>query len=468
MKMDNSRRRIESLVLRLFETLLPLYPPRFRTEFSAEIRASFLSRLHETQERGRLAWLAAAFHEIRGLGFSILHERWHELRARKEKTMDPEDQLQKDPGAEGGRLPQLQPAGVPGTAGAPGARWVISWTLLTTAAVPAAVLIATPLAVMLMGLINLGVKAGFWHAANMSILVALGFVTGLALGLSLFQWYLLRKYLPRAWLWFAATGAGILLGALAVGLALGRSSVQSWDPIWIMPAVALPMGLILGLAQWLYLRSYLPNALWIILIDVLAVGSILLVGRSFTSLAELMVVFLPGAITGLGLWLLLRQSRLEAPRRVQTKAIREKSRRIPRLALAGVGVLALVPLFFACSWVYAASQLALAKNAGVYPTVEEAVIGNNSQGWGGARVVSIGEVQAGPNRSDGAQPHVWFGGATVYLDRIPKGHTRADYPAYSFYLRVRDGWVHVGEGAFPGFIGWVMELYNMEGVRQQP
>jgi hypothetical protein len=30
---------------------------------------------------------------------------------------------------------------------------------------------------------------------------------------------------------------------------------------------------------------------------------------------------------------------------------------------------------------------------------------------------------------------------------------------------VREGWVHVSEGAFPTFIGWVMELYNLEGVR---
>jgi hypothetical protein len=30
-------------------------------------------------------------------------------------------------------------------------------------------------------------------------------------------------------------------------------------------------------------------------------------------------------------------------------------------------------------------------------------------------------------------------------------------------MHVRDGWVHLSEGAFPEFIGWVMELYGQEG-----
>jgi hypothetical protein len=128
---------------------------------------------------------------------------------------------------------------------------------------------------------------------------------------------------------------------------------------------------------------------------------------------------------------------------------------------------ALVPLFFVCSWVYAVSQLALAKNAGVYPTVEQAIIANNSQGWGDAEVVSIEGVRAGPNRPD-AQPHVWFGTAYVTLDKVPRGYD-SDHDHYmsgSYYIHVKEGWVLVSEGAFPEFIGWVMELYNMEGVNR--
>ena len=44
--------------------------------------------------------------------------------------------------------------------------------------------------------------------------------------LSLVQWVLLRNFLPRACLWFLATGAGVLLGGLVTGLAILGSSAQ--------------------------------------------------------------------------------------------------------------------------------------------------------------------------------------------------------------------------------------------------
>jgi hypothetical protein len=233
-----------------------------------------------------------------------------------------------------------------------------------------------------------------------------------------------------------------------------------------MAATLLQIGLTLGLTQWLYLRRFLPSAFWIVFVNLLAVPSILLVGETFNSLAELMVLLLPGAITGLGLWLLLNQSHPKMTNEVRREASRQNSRWLPHRVWTGLGLAALVPLFFVCIWVYAASQLALAKNGGIYPSAEEAVIGNNSQGWGGAKVISIENVRAGPNRFDGTQPHVWFGGAKVYLDRVPEGGNRDWYLAGSYYIHVRDGWVLVPEGAFPEFIGWVMELYHMEGVNQ--
>jgi hypothetical protein len=366
--------------------------------------------------------------------------------------MVPENQLQN----EGGGMRVLRPAGTPG------ALWFTGWTLLTTAAIPAALITTPVLAALFVGLTNLGVEAGFWPSAKMFPAQGLGFLISLALTLSLVQWYLLRNFLPRARLWFLVTGAGVLLGGLVTGLVLLGSSAQNWDPFLIMAALLLSVGLVLGLAQWLYLRRFLQNTFWIIFIDVLAAGSILVAGRTYASLAELAVFVLPGAITGLGLWLLLghAQPRMSSP--VQIEASRKDDRRLPRFARIGLGLAALVPLFFVCIWVYAASQLALAKNAGVYPTVEEAIIAN-SRGFGGAEVVRIENVRAGPNRRD-AQPHVWFGGATITMDRAPEGHDLDYYQSGSYYIHVKEGWVFVTEGAFPEFIGWVMELYNMEGV----
>jgi hypothetical protein len=454
MKMDDSKWRIRSLVLRLFEGLLSLYPPRFRRDFSTEIRAVFLSRVREAEKQGGLAWLAAAFQEITGLVISILRECWHELRVGKEKTVVPDDQLQKDVGAGGGGIPALRPAGPPG------ALWVTGWTLLTAAAIPAAMIATAPLAVVFIWLINLGVTADFWPTV-------LGFLTGFALVLASAQWYLLRRFLPRAWLWFVATGAGVLLGGLAVALSLGRYPVQGWDPLWMMAAVLLPFGLVLGLAQWLYLRRFLPNAFWIIFIDVLAAGSILLAGRSFTSLAELMVLLLPGAITGLGLWLLLSQShpKVLSPGRIE--ASREKSRRLPRLALLGLGVVALVPLFFACSWVYTASQLALAKNDGVYSTPEEGMRVLAQKSHSPDSRVKI--LSAGPNSFDGSQPHIWYVIAEVRAssraDGSDMGSNGCDAPG-SFFIQTKEGWVHVSEGAFPEFIGIWMRVYGWAGEGQ--
>ena len=107
--------------------------------------------------------------------------------------------------------------------------------------------------------------------------------------------------------------------------------------------------------------------------------------------------------------------------------------------LIGLGLAALIPMFFLCSWVYAASQLALAKNEGGYSTVEEAVIALNSQGWGGAEVVKLEDVRASVNQHDGFHPHFWFGGARVYLDRVPQGWDRTEYSAGSYFLHVKEG-----------------------------
>jgi ABC-type Fe3+ transport system permease subunit len=145
------------------------------------------------------------------------------------------------------------------------------------------------------------------------------------------------------------------------------------------------------------------NAFWIILIDALAGRTFLLAGRSFSNLFELVgILMLPGILTGVGWWLLLNQPRtrwLSQPPEILSK---ENTRKIPRFAWIGLGSTAAIPLFFACIRVYAVSQLALAKNGGVYPTVEEAIVANNSQGWGGAKVIRIEDIHASPNRQDGS------------------------------------------------------------------
>jgi hypothetical protein len=254
---------------------------------------------------------------------------------------------------------------------------------------------------------------------------------------------------------------------MLAGIGLFILSGVEVDPRWGMAIFSLPIGCLVGVAHWLVLRRILPNAFWIVAIDVAGASSLLLAGRSFNNLPELLAIpFLPGVITGVGLWYLLKQSQPKLIRKKDVKNLGVIGKRpLPKVWI-GLGLVALVPMFFLCIWIYAVSQLAIAKNEGIYSTVEEAVISRNSQGWGGAEVLKVEGVRAGINQHDGSQPHVWFGGATVYLDRVPRGSHRTQYSSGSFYLHVEEGWVHVPEGAFPGFIGWVMELYGLEGVNE--
>ncbi len=111
-------------------------------------------------------------------------------------------------------------AGQPPTLGVPGPVWILQWALLTTAAIPAALIAMAPLAVAVHWFFDLGVSSGLWSGADPSSLVLFGFVIAFALVLGAVQWFMLRRLLPRAWLWFVATGAGILLAGLAAGLGL--------------------------------------------------------------------------------------------------------------------------------------------------------------------------------------------------------------------------------------------------------
>ena len=85
--MGNSGWHIRGLVLRFLGSLLKLYPPRFRREFSSEMQEVILSRVRNAGELGWMAWLSVVFQEIMGLVPSIIQEGWHEIRLQKEGAM---------------------------------------------------------------------------------------------------------------------------------------------------------------------------------------------------------------------------------------------------------------------------------------------------------------------------------------------------------------------------------------------
>jgi len=458
--MNTLQRLMRSMIERLYLSLLTLYPNHFRTKFNDEIQEIFLKTMIEAEEQGGFSLFNASIREFYSLGSSIIKERWHELKSRKDKVMTPEENLPDGGTPGGGGASSIEVVGMPGL------KWIPKWVMLTTASFPAALILMAPLAAALLLILNLGVNTGILSSFTDDLLPGAGFFMSLSLTLAVTQWLLLRNYLPRAQLWLLATAAGVLISGIFAGVGAVILSNIEVDPIWGMVVLILPIGIVVGFAQWLVLRQIIPNAYWIVAIDLAAVFSLLLIGRSITNLMELLIIpMLPGVITGLGLWILLSELQPRIAIEV-TEIPKANGRRSSRKDWIGFGLAALVPIFFLCLWIYAVSQLALAKNDGIYASAEEAVIMLNSQGWGGAEVVRLEDVGASINRHDGSQPHVWFGGARVYLDRVPQGRDRTEYSSGSYFLHVKEGWVHVPEGAFPEFIGWIMELYGLEGVKE--
>jgi hypothetical protein len=443
------RRNLRFIIERLYLGMLSLYPDRFRANFGEELQDIFLRIVDEAEGNNKL--LAIYFNEFKSLTISIVRERWHEYRSRKKMTPDSGGVFQN------GRA-LLTIVEIPDRS------WIWRWTLLTTAAYPAGWILKAPITALLLYLHALGTRNGIVSNLNGDTLQLVGFFCGIALSYATSQWLMLRKYLPLAKSWFLATGIGLLVAGILLGI-----FITVWDDTFIPFGSAvffLLIGTVVGIAQWVVLRKVLQNAIWILVIDILAAGSYLLGGRSISSYLELIIILvLPGLFTGVGIWMLLKQSQHAVAEEEREINRAKKKQRTPKRIWVLAGLASLIPLFFAFGWFHATSQIELAKSRGIYATVEEAVIAINSQGWGGAQVVKIEDVHIAQNW-DGGQPHVWFGSCWVYLDRVPKGWDRTQYSSGSYYIHVKEGWVLVPEGAFPEFIGWVMELYDLEGVNE--
>jgi len=448
------RRNLRFIIERLYMGMLSLYPDRFRANFGDELQDVFLRIADEAEEAGNGKLFTIYANELKSLTVSIVRERWHEYRSRKKLASD------SGGGFQSGRA-------VLAIAKIPDRSWIWRWTLLTTAAFPAGWILKAPFTALLLFLHNLGVKIGIISGVRGDSLELIGFFAGLALSYATIQWLMLRKYLPLVQSWFLGTGIGLLVAGILLGI-----FVTVWDTFIPFGSAYffLLIGTIVGLVQWAVLRKVLRNAIWILVIDIITASSYLLAGRSISSIIELVIILmLPGLFTGVGIWMLLKQSLPAVTHKEREVNLAATERRTKKRFWILAGLMGLIPLFFAFSWLHATSQIDLAKSRGSYATVEEAVIAINSQGWGGANVVKVEDIRVSPGW-DGFQPHVWFGSCTIYLDRppegVPKGWDRTQYSGGSYYIHVREGWVLVPESASPLFIGWVMELYDLEGVNE--
>ena len=412
--------------------------------------------MHEACERGLTALMLVYIREMLAIIQSVLVVYLSSLEDLREAHMKSEI-------VPSGPQNGTQGIALSGGPGNPKIRWVSGWVLLSVLAIPFAGLLMAPIATFLLAVVNAFSAIGWFAMDSGEITQAIGTLFGLAITTSVTQWWLLRLFLPSAQRWIPVTMAGWLVGGLVIAAEVTLSNSLGLPAMLSFALGAVSIGAIIGGAQMLFLRRIMPNAGWWLAINVLAFSSLLLVGRSATSFIELIVVLsLPGLITGVGMRaLIIRMPERSGEAAVSTQRWGRSLPRWSRLIFTG---LSLVLLFFLGTWVYAKSHLALAKTRGIYNSPEEAVLERTSSGWGGAEVIRIENVYAGPNFHDGSLPHVWFGGADVYLDRIPDGGRWDYYNPGSYYLRVEEGWVHVPEGALPEYIGWVMELYGLEGA----
>ena len=130
--------------------------------------------------------------------------------------------------------------------------------------------------------------------------------------------------------------------------------------------------------------------------------------------------------------------------------------------------LAISLLCIAFAWIYTAAQLHAARAGGVYSSPEQGMIARAEKYYSADREIKI--LYAGTNSFDGTKPYIWYVIAEIHAsaraDGSQLGHNGCDAPG-NFFLQTKDGnWVFVPEGAFPGFMGFWMEVFGWAGEGQ--
>ena len=280
MRMDGRKLHIRSLVLGFIESLLKLYPPRFRHEFSSEIQAVLLSRLRDAEVQGR--WASAVFREVAGLVPSIIRERWHELRFREDTIM---------------------------TVTTERPRWFFyfGWVALNVSAVIMAWYLSGAIISQVTNIVGDTIRVGGESriTEDFLFLYVLFPIIGLLTGI--LQFILLRRYLPRMTSWIAATFMGWLMPFI-IGFFVLTLLARRNDTFSIMLGMLL-IGASVAVPQWWVLRHRVRHASWWILVYGLGwamVGLLSLVPTLSDPFPVLIAIgLIPAIATSVGCWLLL-------------------------------------------------------------------------------------------------------------------------------------------------------------------
>ena len=178
----------------------------------------------------------------------------------------------------------------------------LGWIVLTAFSVPIAFffsLIALKIVTNLVG--DYVVVNGVRHITE-DYLAMYVLVPSISLLTGVLQYVLLRRYLPRMGWWVLVTVAGWFLGVLLIAL-------PGWldTPLNNLDLIFLVMGLAIGITQWLLLRRRLPLAGWWIAASALGWGLLGLItpGNSLDQYGLFTLGFLPACATAAMLALLM-------------------------------------------------------------------------------------------------------------------------------------------------------------------
>ena len=249
-----------------------------------EMTAVFAKSIKQAKQQGNLALLTVIMREFRDLPLNLLREHWY-AQTEKEFLMAP---IHKKPNW----------------------FFYLSWVMLSALSVPLAFVIYWGVISIIVPWVGVRMQVGDLSVITEDYLLPYIFTPAIGLLTGLFQYLLLRRCWSRIGWWIVATSLGwVLLATVMVlryplYLRFGPDFTYTWLPV----ITYIICGGIAGLAQWLLLRRRLPHATWWIAASILGWGLIgLTVHEALKDFRVLSLGFLPAVATGAALWLLVEK-----------------------------------------------------------------------------------------------------------------------------------------------------------------
>ncbi len=266
--------------------LIHLYPRPFCEKFGAEMEAVIQEQLADAAAQGDLPFLQVCWREIRELPLSLVREHWHAL-TKREVSMIPMHNKPHWFFYLGWTM--LSAISVPFA-------FIVYWGIIS---------LIVPWVGGRMQVGNQSVITEDFLLPYIFI-PAIGLFTGFFQYLLLRRywpglgWWILATSL--GWIWTATIM--VLRYPLSLRFNLDFASTS----IWFVPLTYIISGAIAGLAQWLLLRKRLPSATWWIAASILGWGLIgFTVHEALKDFAVLAIGVLPGIATGSALWFLVEK-----------------------------------------------------------------------------------------------------------------------------------------------------------------